>query len=69
VLDAYDPSKLFLSTENVTGTSGWAAHQLEFRTSADTHMLIVKIVRPISHKFDNRLAGAVWIAGVTLLPK
>ena len=69
VVDAYDPSKLFLSTENVTGTSGWAAHQLEFRTSADTHMLIVKIVRPISHKFDNRLAGAVWIAGVTLLPK
>jgi len=69
VLDAYDPSKLFLSTENVTGTSDWAAHQIEFRTSTDTHMLIVKVARPISHKFDNRLAGTVWIARVTLLPK
>jgi hypothetical protein len=69
VLDAYDPSKLFLSTENVTGTSDWSAHQIEFKTSTDTHMLIVRIARPISHKFDNRLAGAVWIARVTLLPK
>jgi tetratricopeptide (TPR) repeat protein len=69
VLDAYNPSKLFVSTENVTGTSDWSAHQLEFKTSADTHLLIVKIARPISHKFDNHLAGTVWIARVTLLPK
>jgi Tetratricopeptide repeat len=69
VLDAYDPSKLFVSTENVTGTSDWSAHQMEFKTSADTHMLIVKIARPASHKFDNQLAGAIWIARVTLTPK
>jgi Tetratricopeptide repeat len=69
VLDAYNPSKLFVSTENVTGTSDWSAHQLEFKTSADTHMLIVKIARPASHKFDNQLAGTVWIARVTLMPK
>jgi hypothetical protein len=69
VLDARDPSKLFLSTENVTGTSDWAARQIEFKTSPDTHMLIVRIVRPVSHKFDNRLAGRVWIARVSLLPK
>ncbi len=69
VLDAYDPSKLFLSTENVTGPSDWSAHQLEFKTSADTHVLIVRVARPVSHKFDNRLAGTVWIARVSLLPK
>jgi tetratricopeptide (TPR) repeat protein len=69
VLDAYDPSKLLVSTENVTGTSDWSAHQLEFKTSADTHMLIVKIARPASHKFDNHLAGTIWIARVTLSPK
>ena len=69
VIDAYDPSKLFLSTENVTGSSDWSAHQLEFKTGADTRLLIVKVVRPISHKFDNHLAGTVWIARVALLPK
>ena len=69
VLDAHDPSKLFVSTENVTGTSDWSAHQLEFKTTADTHILIVKIARPASHKFDNQLAGTIWIARVTLIPK
>jgi tetratricopeptide (TPR) repeat protein len=69
VLDAYDPSKVFVSTENVTGTSDWSAHQLEFKTTADTHMLIVKIARPASHKFDNQIAGTIWIARVTLIRK
>ena len=69
VLDAYDPSKLFLSTENVTGSSDWSPRQLEFKTGADTRLLIVKITRPISHKFDNHLAGTVWTARVSLLPK
>ena len=69
VLDAYDPSKLFVSTENVTGTSDWSAHQLEFKTRPDTHLLIVKLARPASHKFDNQLAGTIWIARVTLSPK
>ncbi|MGB8524141.1 MAG: tetratricopeptide repeat protein [Candidatus Acidiferrales bacterium] len=69
VLDAYDPSKLFVSTENVTGTSDWSAHQLEFKTGADTRLLIVKIARPASHKFDDQLAGTIWIARVALVPK
>ncbi|MGD0402541.1 MAG: hypothetical protein ABSB66_05030, partial [Candidatus Acidiferrales bacterium] len=69
VLDAFDPSKLFVSTENVTGTSDWSAHQLEFKTGADTRLLIVKIARPASRKFDNQLAGTIWIARVTLSPK
>ena len=69
VLDAFDPSKLFVSTENVTGTSDWSAHQLEFKTGADTRLLIVKIARSASRKFDNQLAGTIWIARVTLSPK
>jgi hypothetical protein len=69
VLDAYDAAKLFVSTENVTGSSEWSAHRLELKTSADTRLLIVKIARPISHKFDNRLAGTIWIARVSLLAK
>jgi tetratricopeptide repeat protein len=69
VLDAYDPSKLFLSTENMIGSSDWSAHRLEFDTKPDTRMLIIKIARPVSHKLGNRLSGTVWIARVTLLRK
>jgi hypothetical protein len=80
--DAYDPAELAdvtsksanpirfsTSTESVTGTSDWSPHQLEFKTTASTRLLIVKVARPVSHKFDNKLAGTVWIARVTLLPK
>ena len=80
--DAYDPAELVdvsskaanpirfsISTENLTGTSGWSLHQLEFKTAGHTRLLIVKVVRPASHKFDNTLAGTVWIAEVTLVPK
>ena len=69
VLDAYDPAKLSVATENVTGSSDWSAHKLEFRTGPETRLLIIKIARPISHKFDNQLAGTIWITRVSLLPK
>jgi hypothetical protein len=80
--DAYDPAELVdvsskaanptrfsVSTENVTGTSDWSLHELEFKTPANRCLLIVRVARPASHKFDNKLAGTVWIARVTLLPK
>ncbi|MGB8541630.1 MAG: tetratricopeptide repeat protein [Candidatus Acidiferrales bacterium] len=80
--DAYDPAELVdvsgkaanptrfsISTENVTGTSDWSPHQLEFRTPGNTRLLIVRVARPSSRKFDNKLAGTIWIARVTLSPK
>jgi cytochrome c-type biogenesis protein CcmH/NrfG len=66
---AANPIKFSISTENLTGTSDWSPHQLEFKTTGNTRLLIVKVARPASHKFDNKLAGTVWIAGVTLLPR
>lgn len=69
VLDAYDPARLLLSTENVVGSSDWTLHQLQFKTSPETDLLVIKISRPPSHKFDNRLAGTIWIARVSLLPR
>jgi len=66
IYDAYDPSKLFLSTENLVGTSGWSPQQLEFQTSPDTQLLIVRVARPASQKFDNQIAGALFIDRVIL---
>jgi len=63
------PTRLLLSTENVTGNSDWSLHQLEFKTGGNTRLLIVRLTRPASHKFDNKLSGTVWIAHVSLVPK
>jgi hypothetical protein len=64
-----NPTKFSISTESVTGTSDWSPHELEFKTTGNARLLIVRVSRPASHKFDNKLAGKVWIARVSLLPK
>jgi tetratricopeptide (TPR) repeat protein len=66
VYDAYDAGRLLLSTENEVGTSGWSAQHLEFKTGADTRLLVVRLARSLSHKFNNRLAGTVWIDRISL---
>lgn len=67
VFDAYDVRKLLLSTQNLVGTSAWTSQELEFKTGADTRLLVVRIARPSSRKFDNRIAGTVWVDQVSLI--
>jgi tetratricopeptide (TPR) repeat protein len=66
--DADDMGKLFLSTENLIGNAEWSEQHLEFRTGPDTRLLVVRVARPISKKFDNHIRGTVWIAHVNLAP-
>lgn len=66
VCDPYDAGKGLLATKNVVGTSEWAEQRLEFKTAADTRLLLIRIARPPSSKFDNKIAGTVWIDGVRL---
>jgi len=69
VFDALDTQKLLLSTENMVGTSGWSPQQLEFKTKADTRLLMVRVARPPSEKLDNQIGGNVWIAQISLIPE
>jgi hypothetical protein len=66
VCDAYNPGHLFVSTENLVGTSGWLEQHAEFTTTADTHLLLVRAIRPVSNNLDNQIAGNVWIDSVRL---
>lgn len=61
ILDAYDANKLFVETESVLGTSSWKPHRLEFRTGPKTNLLVIRIVRHPSRKFDNQIAGTLWL--------
>lgn len=66
VFDAFDVGKLLLSTENVVGTTAWLPQQLEFKTRADTRLMIVRIARLPSTKLDNQVRGTAWIDQVSL---
>ena len=66
VCDGYNLGQLFASTENLVGTSGWLEQHAELTTGMDTHLLLIRVARPMSDKFDSQIAGTVWIAGVSL---
>ena len=69
VFDAFNMQKLFLSTENMVGTSNWSSQQLEFKTKADTRLLLIRVARPPSEKLDNQINGTVWIDQISLNPE
>src|SRR5207248_1881403 len=48
VFDIFNMQNLFLSTENRVGTSDWSAQQLEFKTQADTRLLMIRVAHPPS---------------------
>lgn len=66
IFDPYDAGKGLLATKNVIGTSEWAEQRLECKTAADPRLLLIRIARPPSGKFDNKITGTVWIDGVRL---
>src|SRR5207253_6510758 len=68
VFDAFNIQDLFLSTENALGTFDWSPQQLEFKTKANTRLLMVRVARPPSEKLDNQIGGTVWIDQVSLIP-
>jgi hypothetical protein len=67
VCDAYNMSKIFVSSENLVGTSDWSEQHAEFTTLADTRLLLLRVVRSVSNKLDNQIAGTVWIDDVRLI--
>lgn len=66
VYDAFDHAALWIETGNVTGTTSWQEQRLDFRTGPKTRLLIVQLVRRPSGKFDNKIAGTVWLDDVSL---
>lgn len=67
IFDAYAPDKLLASTENSVGTWGWTKQELKFKTPAGTRLLIIRVARPASEKFDNKIQGTVWVDDVRLV--
>ena len=66
IFDAYDSGKMFAATENAIGTSGWTEQRLEFRTPLNTRLVVVRVARPPSTKFDNKIRGTMWVDKLSL---
>jgi len=66
IFDAYDPGKMLAATENAIGTSGWTEQRLEFRTPLNTRLIVVRVARPPSSKFDNKIRGTTWVDKLSL---
>lgn len=70
VRDAYDPSALLLLSDSLTGTStGWSLAILDFTAGPKTGLVVVGVARLPSRKFDNLIAGKVWVDDVRLTPR
>jgi hypothetical protein len=64
--DSANPQRLDLATDDIRGTTDWTAERLHVRTGQDTRLLVVRVERPPSASFDNRLSGTVWVDDVRL---
>jgi Tetratricopeptide repeat len=69
VCDAYNIRKIFVSSEDLVGTSDWSEQRAEFTTLADTRLVLLRVVRSVSNKLDNQIAGTVWIDDVRVAPE
>ncbi len=67
IFDEYTFQNLFVSTPNRIGSSGWSRVQLSFQTGADTRLVLVRVERPASQKFDNKISGTLWLRHVSLV--
>jgi tetratricopeptide (TPR) repeat protein len=56
-------------TDNFVGSHNWTALDLDVTASAQTHFLLLRLLRVGSRLFENKLSGTVWIADVSLIPE
>jgi len=67
VFDLYDMAKLLAYAPGLVGNSEWSLQRIQFATGPDTHLVIVRVARPVSQKLDNRIKGEVWLDQVNLV--
>ncbi len=67
IYDAERESRVDVRTETVTGTCDWKTLETEFSAPRQSRLLQIQLVRQPSSKFDNKLAGTVWIDDISLV--
>jgi hypothetical protein len=68
ILDPKHPQDLDVLTQNETGTLPWTLEQANFVTGPQTRLILIRVVRRLSQRLDNKIRGTVWIDDVSLIP-
>jgi tetratricopeptide (TPR) repeat protein len=68
ITDPHHAGAVNLETENFTGSHSWTPVDVDLTTGPDTRFLIVRLFRPPSRLFENKLSGTAWIADLSLIP-
>jgi len=68
VSDPFNPYVANITTVGLVETQPWTALTGDIRTGPNTHILEIRVVRPESRFFDNKLGGSARIDDVSLVP-
>jgi putative inorganic carbon (HCO3(-)) transporter len=66
LFDAEDSRRLDVRTEQTAGSTDWKMIEQIIRVPPETRLLMLRVVRPPSLKFDSHIAGTAWIDDVSL---
>ncbi len=69
IFDPDDTSRLFVSGTSLVGSTAGSRQELQFSTNAHTRFVVVRIARPPSDKFANKVSGTAWFRDVRLSPE
>jgi len=66
----FDVERPFLQvfTDNLVGTLPWTLQQVDFIAGPETRLVGITVRRIPSIKFDNKIAGSVWVDEVSFVP-
>lgn len=68
IYDTAQWQRLDVRTDPLTGSHDWTAVERTFMVARQTELVRVEIVRDPSEKFDNKIAGTVWVDSLELTP-
>ena len=57
----YDCKGVYFKGSMMLGTHDWQEQDMEFTVPEACHAVVVRLHRRISHRFDNKIAGTLWL--------
>ena len=57
----YDCQGLYVKGPMILGTNDWKKQHIEFTVPGDCDAVVIRLRRKASHRFDNKIAGTVWL--------
>ena len=65
LIDPNHAGAVNLLTDNFTGSHAWAPIDADVTSGAQTHFLLIRLLRQPSRLFDNKLGGTAWIGNIS----